>query len=62
MSDVVRLVLYVYNLWDSIIGAAYQLVPEKDFLYHDAVTSETEILFLARIESLYILVCFTQVR
>jgi hypothetical protein len=25
--------------------AAYQLVPEKDFSYHDAVTSKTEILF-----------------
>jgi hypothetical protein len=36
--------------------AAYQLVPEKDFSYHDAVMSETEILLLARIESLYILV------
>ena len=24
---------------------AYQLVPEEDFPYHDAVTSETEVLF-----------------
>lgn len=36
--------------------AAYQLLPEKDFSYHDAMTSETEMLFLARTESLYVLV------